>query len=561
MDKSGANKAGIDTINLTLALLFMLGGMFTQLTVRQIKYLNNISVTLVMMQLAAELDVCIPLYYTQLYIQYALINYNHVIFLTTEIVMGEPIKEPETFEDLLNQVAEGSERYFNYLRDEGVKCLEKGDTDGFLGFYERWYPYRSQFKRNYRDVDCAIRTICDNSNDDDKNKFKDFLKELIEIFNNPKTDTNKLASLTTSFPATFSPNCPPKSPLTWEYDHLIHFTNRVILNINVNIQKDEARLTNKSNHNNWLALSWNAFNPFANQSGVYFNVPDRESTIIRRRDGYRQADKYTSESNKDGTLPVVYLALAAEHCKSMTIDFVNSLPKKSSSDDMVNQNKTNDTLFSFIGSTIKLDRKFIINANKRGFYELIENTGYEQLAQGISEDLTYLAKVCVIFEIIVGNHHGDFDYTHNGTPIDHGYSENRGDYHGGYTYYWDRTDWWDKDVWSNDDLTITNKTSKGLLDYLFLPLISRALISIANQRTDDRENMYGHGETFGPETLGKVFIGSITGIIPFIIAVEAARLSIGVALTLCAAIVVGIIDVCNYVSDFFGQSLSPGSRS
>ena len=42
MDKSGANKAGIDTINLQLALLFILGGMFVQLTVRQIKYLNNI---------------------------------------------------------------------------------------------------------------------------------------------------------------------------------------------------------------------------------------------------------------------------------------------------------------------------------------------------------------------------------------------------------------------------------------------------------------------------------------------------------------------------------------
>ena len=42
MDKSGANKAGIDTINLQLALLFMLGGLFMQLTVRQIKYLNNI---------------------------------------------------------------------------------------------------------------------------------------------------------------------------------------------------------------------------------------------------------------------------------------------------------------------------------------------------------------------------------------------------------------------------------------------------------------------------------------------------------------------------------------
>ena len=42
MDKSGANKAGIDTINLHLALLFMLGGLFIQLNVRQIKYLNNI---------------------------------------------------------------------------------------------------------------------------------------------------------------------------------------------------------------------------------------------------------------------------------------------------------------------------------------------------------------------------------------------------------------------------------------------------------------------------------------------------------------------------------------
>ena len=42
MDKSGANKARVDTINLALALLFMLSGMFVQLTVRQIKYLNNI---------------------------------------------------------------------------------------------------------------------------------------------------------------------------------------------------------------------------------------------------------------------------------------------------------------------------------------------------------------------------------------------------------------------------------------------------------------------------------------------------------------------------------------
>jgi putative transposase len=32
----------MDTINLQLALLFMLGGIFTQITVRQIKYLNNI---------------------------------------------------------------------------------------------------------------------------------------------------------------------------------------------------------------------------------------------------------------------------------------------------------------------------------------------------------------------------------------------------------------------------------------------------------------------------------------------------------------------------------------
>lgn len=42
IDKSGSNKAGIDTINLTLALLYMLGGLPIQLTVRQIKYLNNI---------------------------------------------------------------------------------------------------------------------------------------------------------------------------------------------------------------------------------------------------------------------------------------------------------------------------------------------------------------------------------------------------------------------------------------------------------------------------------------------------------------------------------------
>lgn len=42
MDKSGANKAGIDTIYLQLALLFMMGGVFLQINVRQVKYLNNI---------------------------------------------------------------------------------------------------------------------------------------------------------------------------------------------------------------------------------------------------------------------------------------------------------------------------------------------------------------------------------------------------------------------------------------------------------------------------------------------------------------------------------------
>ncbi len=42
MDKSGANKAGIDSINLHLALLFMYGGIFYQIKISQIKYLNNI---------------------------------------------------------------------------------------------------------------------------------------------------------------------------------------------------------------------------------------------------------------------------------------------------------------------------------------------------------------------------------------------------------------------------------------------------------------------------------------------------------------------------------------
>lgn len=42
MDKSGANKAGIDSIKLQLALLFIFGGIFYQIDIRQIKYLNNI---------------------------------------------------------------------------------------------------------------------------------------------------------------------------------------------------------------------------------------------------------------------------------------------------------------------------------------------------------------------------------------------------------------------------------------------------------------------------------------------------------------------------------------
>lgn len=42
MDKSGANKAGMDTLNRYFALLFLLGGLFLQIEIRQIKYLNNI---------------------------------------------------------------------------------------------------------------------------------------------------------------------------------------------------------------------------------------------------------------------------------------------------------------------------------------------------------------------------------------------------------------------------------------------------------------------------------------------------------------------------------------
>jgi len=42
IDKIGAKKAGIDTINLRLALLFIIGLLFLQINVRQIKYLSNI---------------------------------------------------------------------------------------------------------------------------------------------------------------------------------------------------------------------------------------------------------------------------------------------------------------------------------------------------------------------------------------------------------------------------------------------------------------------------------------------------------------------------------------
>lgn len=41
MDKSGSNKAGVNTINLALALLCLFGGLPLQMTIRQIKYLNN----------------------------------------------------------------------------------------------------------------------------------------------------------------------------------------------------------------------------------------------------------------------------------------------------------------------------------------------------------------------------------------------------------------------------------------------------------------------------------------------------------------------------------------
>jgi putative transposase len=41
MDKSGANKSGVDKINLLLTLLCLLTGIFYHIIVRQIKYLNN----------------------------------------------------------------------------------------------------------------------------------------------------------------------------------------------------------------------------------------------------------------------------------------------------------------------------------------------------------------------------------------------------------------------------------------------------------------------------------------------------------------------------------------
>jgi putative transposase len=42
MDKSGANKAGIEAVNFQLIILYLLGLTLLQITVRQIKYLNNI---------------------------------------------------------------------------------------------------------------------------------------------------------------------------------------------------------------------------------------------------------------------------------------------------------------------------------------------------------------------------------------------------------------------------------------------------------------------------------------------------------------------------------------
>ena len=41
IDKSGANKAGIDAMNLQLIVLALLGCTFTQIQIRQIKYLEQ----------------------------------------------------------------------------------------------------------------------------------------------------------------------------------------------------------------------------------------------------------------------------------------------------------------------------------------------------------------------------------------------------------------------------------------------------------------------------------------------------------------------------------------
>ena len=43
IDKSGANKAGLEAINLQLALITLLGCTLMQINIRQIKYLNNIA--------------------------------------------------------------------------------------------------------------------------------------------------------------------------------------------------------------------------------------------------------------------------------------------------------------------------------------------------------------------------------------------------------------------------------------------------------------------------------------------------------------------------------------
>ena len=42
IDKSGANKAGLDAINLQLIIFYLLGCSLLQITIRQIKYLNNV---------------------------------------------------------------------------------------------------------------------------------------------------------------------------------------------------------------------------------------------------------------------------------------------------------------------------------------------------------------------------------------------------------------------------------------------------------------------------------------------------------------------------------------